>query len=74
MKISMLCPLFHVKHSLILFVFTADEQKEYAEQVMAEYYMESMADEFPSDTNNAKRGISKPNVIFFLIDDLGEKT
>ena len=70
----MLCPLFHVKHSLILFVFTADEQKEYAEQVMAEYYMESMADEFPSDTNNAKRGISKPNVIFFLIDDLGEKT
>ena len=41
---------------------------------MAEYYMESMADEFPSDANNAKRGISKPNVIFFLIDDLGEKT
>ena len=35
--------------------------------------MESMEDEFPAGTENEKkRGISKPHVIFFLIDDLGE--
>ena len=35
--------------------------------------MESMGDDFPAGTENEKkRGISKPHVIFFLIDNLGE--
>jgi hypothetical protein len=54
-------------------MISAPEQQAYANSVATEYFEEAFADEFPDGTDNAKkRSMGKPNVIFFLIDDLGE--
>ena len=61
------------QYSYLLFSISAPEQQAYANSVATEYFEEAFADEFADDTDNAKkRSMGTPNVIFFLIDDLGE--